>query len=65
VPAREEIAALYARIAQLEQAVEQQRAEMEKLKKDVYYFEMMLLEEYHMLLRLLGAERQKVRLHSL
>jgi septal ring factor EnvC (AmiA/AmiB activator) len=39
--------------------------ENKKLKKDMRFFETMLLEEYHLLLQLLEKDKTGIRLHHL
>lgn len=55
---------LKGRVRQLEKLTEVQQAELEKVKKDLKFYELMLLEQYHLLLRLLGEDQQKVKIHS-
>ena len=53
------------RIDQLEQTLQNQRAQLEKMKKDMKFYELMLLEEYHLLLKLLGEDPQNIRIHRI
>lgn len=52
-------------INRLEKRVKSQQLEIVNLKKDLRFYEMMLLEEYHLLLRLLGEDQPKARIHRL
>lgn len=56
---------LQEQINQLEEQVKIQQLEITQLKKDMKFYEMMLLEEYHLLLRLLGEDQPKARIHQL
>lgn len=39
--------------------------ENKKMKEDLRFFELMLMEEYHMLLQLLGQDHYPLRIHSI
>ncbi|RAL25632.1 hypothetical protein [Thermoflavimicrobium daqui] len=58
-------------IERLEQKLNRYQAQIEKiaqenqkLKKNMRFFEMMLIEEYHLLIRLLGKEKENLRIHQ-
>lgn len=53
------------RLAWCEQRLAACQQENEKLKKDMRFFEAMLLEEYHLLLELLEKNKTEIRLHHL
>ncbi|MFC7441233.1 hypothetical protein [Laceyella putida] len=59
------------RISQLEEQVEQMGHQMKrllqenrKLKQDLRFFEVMLIEQYHMLLHMLGKDQNKCLIQS-
>jgi hypothetical protein len=59
------------RISQLEEQVEQMGHQMKrllqenrKLKQDLRFFEVMLIEQYHMLLHMLGKDQTKCLIQS-
>jgi hypothetical protein len=61
----------HVRISQLEEQVEQMGQQMKrlaqenrKLKQDLRFFEVMLIEQYHMLLHLLGKDQSKCLIQS-
>ena len=62
---REERSAMSMRIAELEKAMTEQQSQLEKIRKDLRFYELMLLEEYHLLLKILGEDKQKIRIHHL
>jgi hypothetical protein len=41
------------------------KSEQTKLKKEMRFFESMLLEEYHLLLQLLEKDKTGIRLHNI
>lgn len=53
------------RVVRLEQKLKGQQAQLEKLKKDMKFYELLLLEEYHILLRLLGEDSLDIRIHQI
>lgn len=57
--------AVEAKLAAYEQELEMCRSEQKKLKKEMHFFEMMLLEEYHLLLQLLEKDKTEIRLHHM
>jgi hypothetical protein len=66
-----EAEALQARLIQLEKQVERMEEQIQLLVKrnqglqeDMKFFELMLLEEYHLLIQLLGKEQHQLRIHS-
>ncbi len=52
------------KLVQLEQIIEDQQAQIDKMKKDLQFYELMLLEEYHLLLRILGEDQKMIRIHQ-
>ncbi len=69
--AHKETEQLKERLKRLEETINQYRQRMEqiseenkKLKKDIRFFEMVLLEEYQLLLQLLNKEGKPFRIHS-
>lgn len=62
---RKERAEMGVRISQLEKVITQQQAQLEKIKKDLQFYEWVLLEEYHLLLKILGEDKEKVRIHHI
>jgi chromosome segregation ATPase len=66
-----EVKALQARLTQLEKQVELMEEQVQSLVKrnqslqeNMKFFELMLLEEYHLLIQLLGKEQHQLRIHS-
>jgi hypothetical protein len=57
--------ALEAKLQAYEQEIGKYRSEQGKLKKEMHFFEMMLLEEYQLLLQLLDKDKTEIRLHHL
>jgi hypothetical protein len=55
--------ALEAKLQAYEQEIGNCRSEQGKLKKEMHFFEMMLLEEYQLLLQLLDKDKTEIRLH--
>lgn len=53
------------KLVQFEQMIKDQQTQIEKMKKDLQFYELMLLEEYHLLLRLLGEDQQIIRIHRI
>lgn len=53
------------KIDRLEQTLRGQREQIEKMKKDMKFYELMLLEEYHLLLKLLGEDPKNIRIHQI
>lgn len=58
-------------LSQLEKRLEQIQAQVKdlirenhKIKMDLKFFELMLLEEYHLLIRLIGKEQNKLYIQS-
>lgn len=51
------------KLVQLMQMMRKQQKEIDKIKKDMRFYELMLLEEYHLLLKLLGEEPM-IRIHQ-
>jgi chromosome segregation ATPase len=62
---QERLEVLEAKLAAYEEEIGQCRSEQTKLKKEMHFFEMMLLEEYHLLLQLLEKEKTGIRLHHI
>ncbi|MBA4492814.1 hypothetical protein ACFO25_09010 [Paenactinomyces guangxiensis] len=62
---RERLACLEKKIELAEQRLDQLVKENQKLNQDMRFFELMLLEEYHLLLQLLGKDQSNLRIHSL
>jgi hypothetical protein len=66
-----EVKALQARLTQLEKQVELMEEQVQllvkrnqSLQENMKFFELMLLEEYHLLIQLLGKEQHQLRIHS-
>jgi chromosome segregation ATPase len=66
-----EVKALQARLTQLEKQVGLMEEQIQllvkrnqSLQEDMKFFELMLLEEYHLLVQLLGKEQHQLRIHS-
>jgi chromosome segregation ATPase len=53
------------KLASCEQELSIYKSEQSKLKKEMRFFESMLLEEYHLLLQLLEKDKTGIRLHQL
>lgn len=53
------------KLACYEQEIGSYKSEQTKLKKEMRFFESMLLEEYHLLLQLLEKDKTGIRLHHL
>lgn len=53
------------KVVQLEQKLKGQQVQLEEMKKDMKFYELMLLEEYHILLKLLGEDPQNIRIHRI
>ncbi|MCH5583540.1 hypothetical protein MK805_00955 [Shimazuella sp. AN120528] len=53
------------KLAYYEQEFGNYKDEQNKLKKEMRFFESMLLEEYHLLLQLLEKDKTGIRLHRL
>lgn len=62
---QERLEALEAKLATYEEQIGKCRTEQSKLKKDMHFFEMMLLEEYHLILQLLEKDKTEIRLHHI
>ncbi|WP_028778135.1 hypothetical protein [Shimazuella kribbensis] len=53
------------KLACYEQEMSMYKSEQTKLKKEMRFFESMLLEEYHLLLQLLEKDKTGIRLHNI
>jgi chromosome segregation ATPase len=53
------------KLANYELEMRSYKSEHNKLKKEMRFFESMLLEEYHLLLQLLEKDKTGIRLHHL
>jgi predicted nuclease with TOPRIM domain len=71
LPERKESVEVQERLTQIEKQVEHIQEQMQQLAKrnqnlqeDMKFFELMLIEEYHLLIQLLGNESHQLRVHS-
>lgn len=55
---------LESQVENLRKQVQSLNAENQKLRKECRFFELMLLEQYQILIQLMGRNRSRLRLHS-
>ncbi|MBA4601481.1 hypothetical protein [Thermoactinomyces mirandus] len=63
-PSASQLSRLEKRLEQIEAQVKDLLRENHKMKMDLKFFELMLLEEYHLLIQLLGREQNKLYIQS-
>lgn len=60
----QQLSSLENRLEQIQAQVKDLLRENHKMKTDLKFFELMLLEEYHLLIQLLNREQNKVYIQS-
>lgn len=63
-PSELQLSQLEKRLEQIQAQVKDLLRENHKMKMDLKFFELMLLEEYHLLIQLLGKEQNKLYIQS-
>lgn len=61
---QERVDRLEKQIEKVQQQLDQLVKENQTLKRDMRFFEFMLLEEYHLLIQLLGKDQNNLRIHQ-
>ncbi|SEM69487.1 DUF5320 domain-containing protein [Lihuaxuella thermophila] len=61
----ERLACLEEKLELMQQQLKQLVIENKKLRRDMKFFELMLLEEYHLLIQLLGRDQGDLSIHSI